>query len=71
MFWTSIGIVLSAAAVWTIPADLPGTPAQGAMMIVSLQGMAFLAVAVIRGAWFVIRNHAMVREIIRDIIDAH
>jgi hypothetical protein len=62
-------ILLSAAAVWTIPADLPGTPLDGATMIVGLQGMFFCGVAAVQGAWFLIKERKTVARMFRDVTD--
>jgi hypothetical protein len=67
MLSVSVTILLSAAAVLTIPADLPGTPHDGAQMIVGLQGMVFCGAAIIRGAWFLAWNWSTLREAVRDL----
>jgi hypothetical protein len=66
---TGLMLMLSALAVLTIPADLPGTPLEGAQTIVGLQGMAYIAIALVRGAWFLIRERATIARMIRDIRD--
>jgi hypothetical protein len=70
MLPVAISILASAAMVWTIPADLPGTPHDGAQMIVGLQGMALTATAAVRGAWFLIRERRTIARIICDLIEA-
>jgi hypothetical protein len=70
MFGASIAILLSAIAVWTIPANLPGTPAEGAQMVVALQGVAFIGIALIRGGWFCWKERTTIRSMFRDIVEA-
>jgi hypothetical protein len=70
MLTVAIGILASAAAVWTIPADLPGTPHDGAQMIVGLQGLVFTGVAALRGAWFLIKERRTVVRMVLDILEA-
>jgi hypothetical protein len=65
-----LGLFLSAMAALTIPANLPGTPLEGAQMIVSLQCVAFCAVAVLRGAWFLLVNRKTVAQMVRDLSNA-
>jgi hypothetical protein len=62
MIYAACAIVASAAVVWTIPADLPGSPLDGAQMIVGLQGMVFTGVAVVRAAWFLFKNRTIVAQ---------
>jgi hypothetical protein len=69
MATTGLMLTLSALVILTIPADLPGTPLEGAQMIVGLQGMAFIGVALIRGAWFCWKERATIRSMIRDLRD--
>lgn len=60
-------IFFSALAAWTIPADVPGTVAEGAMLIVVLQGLVFNAIVIGYGIAWAIRNRQTIRDYLADL----
>jgi hypothetical protein len=67
MFGVAVMIFVSAVAAWTIPDSVPGTVADGARMIVALQGTAFNVIAIGYGVVWAWRNRQTIREFLNDL----
>ena len=69
MMTTWFFLVGSAALVWTMPDSFAEQQA-GAYAILSLQMMAFCLYAVGKGIWFMVKERAIIGQMLRDIFNA-
>lgn len=62
MLGMAVMVLVSAITAWTVPDSVPGTVADGAQMIVFLQGMAFNVICLVYLAVQVWRNRQLLRS---------